>query len=350
MKRMKPMQPDTASRSKEQDKSKEKWKEFHGLEISTIEVPPLRPPRAGSEITTAEVPPLRPPKTSLEVSPVETASFRPPYIGLNLSSVAVEKAFRAPAASEIPPVSEDPVLKVRNKKPMACLYLLLAVSLLLWLVLATVAFLKFSKISEELEKLHVQYSDTVRNVSDAMEKAMMEQEEGRTEMQKALQELQDDSVDKGLEDARKEREKIRTKMDNEMEALSKKLDSACTLCRCPRDWLWNLGSCYYFSTDLRNWEGAQEFCISKSSHLLIVEEDETRYLMDHTKSHNYWIGLSKKANGWTWVDGSPLTFSKWNEGEPNNMQKREHCAEMYTSGKWNDHDCSFKKQWICEKN
>ncbi|XP_030053018.1 C-type lectin domain family 4 member G [Microcaecilia unicolor] len=347
MKKWKPMKSDKASRSKKQDKPRDKWKEFHGLEISTIEVPPLKPSRAGKEISTVEVPPLRPPRTDLAVSPVEATSFRPPNIGLNLSCTAVETAFRAPAAS--PPMTGDPVRKDKDKKPMTCLYFLLLVSLLLWLVLVTVAFLKFSKISEELERLHAQYSDTVRNVSETTLKAMTEQGEARTDMQRALQELQDNSVAKDLEDARKDREKIRTEVNNEMEALHKKIDSTCTLCRCPQDWHWNQGSCYYFSTDNRNWESAQEFCISKSAHLLIVEEDETRYLLDYIKPHSYWIGLRKKANVWTWVDGKPLTFSKWNYGEPNNMRQQEHCAEMYVTGKWNDFDCSIQKQWICEK-
>ncbi|XP_029441549.1 C-type lectin domain family 4 member G-like isoform X3 [Rhinatrema bivittatum] len=302
-KRPKPRHPGKASRPESQDKS---GKAFHGLEISTIEVPPSRPPRAG----------------------------------LNLSSAAVERAFRAP--SETPSGPENP------RKPTA-LYFLLALSLLLSLVLGAVAFVKFWRISEELERLHAGYSGAVRNVSVAVAEVRTEQGKGRTDMERALQELQDDGLAKGLQDAREDREKIRSKVEKEVAELRKAIDLSCTLCQCPQDWQWNLGSCYFFSTDTESWEAAQQFCISKSSYLLIVEEDETSYLLEHTKSHNYWIGLSRKGQDWIWVDGTPLQFSKWSEGEPNNMAKREHCAELYASGRWNDLDCSMKRPWICEK-
>jgi hypothetical protein len=67
-----------------------------------------------------------------------------------------------------------------------------------------------------------------------------------------------------------------------------------------------------------------------------------------------WIGLfdRSKNNKWQWVsDMSPLTFTSWASGEPNN--RKEACAEIYmtsSGGKWNDLLCSVRKQFICEKS
>ena len=63
-----------------------------------------------------------------------------------------------------------------------------------------------------------------------------------------------------------------------------------------------------------------------------------------------WIGVTDEHSEGTWVwdlDGSALSYSSWNGGEPNNWghsascdedgsctRSGEHCAEMYGTGKW----------------
>ncbi|XP_059518198.1 pulmonary surfactant-associated protein D-like [Myotis daubentonii] len=56
-----------------------------------------------------------------------------------------------------------------------------------------------------------------------------------------------------------------------------------------------------------------------------------------------------KKKGWfTYPGGKPLVYSNWNPGEPNNDGGKEHCVEMYTTGKWNDKVCGVKRLVICE--
>lgn len=54
---------------------------------------------------------------------------------------------------------------------------------------------------------------------------------------------------------------------------------------------------------------------------------------------------------WEWVsDLSPLTFTSWGPNEPNDA--KENCAHIH-SGKsfnWNDHFCTQKFIFICEKD
>eukprot|EP00058_Branchiostoma_floridae_P004028 XP_002589516.1 hypothetical protein BRAFLDRAFT_88387 [Branchiostoma floridae] len=47
-----------------------------------------------------------------------------------------------------------------------------------------------------------------------------------------------------------------------------------------------------------------------------------------------WIGLRKDGGSWKWRDGSPVTYSNWNPGEPNNYDgwiiATEACVAMYS--------------------
>ena len=57
-----------------------------------------------------------------------------------------------------------------------------------------------------------------------------------------------------------------------------------------------------------------------------------------------WIGLYRKADdAFYWIDDTPVTgqFSAWQNGEPNEVQKK--CVHIYSlwyaPGKWNDVKC-----------
>lgn len=55
--------------------------------------------------------------------------------------------------------------------------------------------------------------------------------------------------------------------------------------------------------------------------------------------------------GYQWSDGSPVGFTNWGSGEPNNHQGRENCVEMGIRSNysyWNDLNCDAVKDWICE--
>ena len=58
-----------------------------------------------------------------------------------------------------------------------------------------------------------------------------------------------------------------------------------------------------------------------------------------------WIGLYRKADdAFYWIDDTPVKgqFSAWQNGEPNDVQKKCVIYSMwYSSGKWNDAKCSL---------
>jgi gliding motility-associated-like protein len=54
-----------------------------------------------------------------------------------------------------------------------------------------------------------------------------------------------------------------------------------------------------------------------------------------------WIGLTdKKVEGtFEWYDGSPVTYTNWRVGEPNNSGGNENCTQIFPDGFWNDLNC-----------
>ena len=65
-------------------------------------------------------------------------------------------------------------------------------------------------------------------------------------------------------------------------------------------------------------------------------------------STDMWLGGSDNAyeGQWLWANGSPMTYTNWYSGEPNNHGGNEECLHM-RDGKWNDIKCSRKLDFIC---
>ncbi|XP_066288129.1 lectin-like [Branchiostoma lanceolatum] len=79
-----------------------------------------------------------------------------------------------------------------------------------------------------------------------------------------------------------------------------------------------------------------------------------------------WIGLTNihKKRPLTWVDGSRVSYTNWNSGEPNNNKLyvwsgEENCGSMYTKththwfkkknkGQWNDVACDENYPYVCK--
>nr|XP_056705992.1 pulmonary surfactant-associated protein D-like [Euleptes europaea] len=49
-----------------------------------------------------------------------------------------------------------------------------------------------------------------------------------------------------------------------------------------------------------------------------------------------------------YLNGDAITYSNWQQGEPNNEKGRENCVEIFVNGKWNDRSCGEKRLILCE--
>uniref|UniRef100_A0A8C7RAM9 Mannose receptor, C type 1b n=1 Tax=Oncorhynchus mykiss TaxID=8022 RepID=A0A8C7RAM9_ONCMY len=126
--------------------------------------------------------------------------------------------------------------------------------------------------------------------------------------------------------------------------------------RCHEGWF-PVGSrnyCFKFFTgpreDEKTWFEARDFCRVIGGDLLSIHSST-----DLHHGGTSWIGLSAQDpnTGYAWTDGSPLSFQHWMEGEPDNYNGVESCAEMRNSywdkeGSWNDVNCEDYNNWLCE--
>ncbi|KAM7400359.1 hypothetical protein PAMA_004852 [Pampus argenteus] len=104
----------------------------------------------------------------------------------------------------------------------------------------------------------------------------------------------------------------------------------------------------------KTWYEARDYCRAIGGDLLSIHS--TAELELQPKSYiSVWIGLSapNPNTGYVWSDGSPLQFQHWEDGEPNNKNNVESCAEFKihkqdTSGSWNDVHCEMYHEWFCQ--
>ena len=72
-----------------------------------------------------------------------------------------------------------------------------------------------------------------------------------------------------------------------------------------------------------------------------------------------WLGLIQSATattpdaGWTWNGTTPLGFTNWQSGVPDDRDNTENgaeqCAKLQTDGTWDDVTCSSSIDFLCER-
>ncbi|KAM7000517.1 CD209 antigen-like protein A [Tautogolabrus adspersus] len=116
-------------------------------------------------------------------------------------------------------------------------------------------------------------------------------------------------------------------------------------------------SCYYLTVQNRTWTESRDYCISQGGDLAIINSrDEQVFVNGLLGLGEYaWIGLTDSVTEgtWKWVDGTPVTTTFWQEGQPNSHEgKNQDCVEFWpsaTGGGWNDEKCSVSNLCICEQ-
>ena len=64
-----------------------------------------------------------------------------------------------------------------------------------------------------------------------------------------------------------------------------------------------------------------------------------------------WIGLTDTGDEgkFVWMsDGTEVTYADWYKGQPNDWKKGQDCVTYYKN-KWNDEECSERRQFLCQK-
>ncbi|HEY4308833.1 MAG TPA: lectin-like protein [Pirellulales bacterium] len=104
------------------------------------------------------------------------------------------------------------------------------------------------------------------------------------------------------------------------------------------------------------WADSEAEAVALGGHLATIDSQETQDFVLSTFGaysgfqHILWIGLydptqqtnpTDPAANYVWVDGSPITYTNWDPGEPNNAFGTEFWVAMYypnyhNPGAWND--------------
>ncbi|XP_008434299.2 ladderlectin-like isoform X1 [Poecilia reticulata] len=128
---------------------------------------------------------------------------------------------------------------------------------------------------------------------------------------------------------------------------------------CPTDWTAINDRCFRFIADVKTWAGAEKHCLTLDANLASVHNQEdndqlqTLIFTATRKSKEAWIGGSDahESNVWLWSDGTPMTYTNWCPGQPNNALNVQHCIQMNYSKKkcWDDVKCTTLLPSICIK-
>ena len=110
----------------------------------------------------------------------------------------------------------------------------------------------------------------------------------------------------------------------------------------------------YYSTEV-TWYTAKQFCEEQGGHLVTISDrDENIAVLNISDNKQVWMGGTDigREGLWKWVNGDPIGFTAWGNGEPNNAEDNDEGDENYlhlwADGTWNDACGCSKRGFVCE--
>ncbi|KAM4606060.1 macrophage mannose receptor 1 [Polymixia lowei] len=113
---------------------------------------------------------------------------------------------------------------------------------------------------------------------------------------------------------------------------------------------------YYINTDNLAMEDARAYCKKNFGELVVITgESERKFLwkqISRGTEGQYYIGMTVNLDkSFSWVDGTPVTYTSWERNEPNFANNDENCVTIYKGmGYWNDINCGLELPSICKRS
>ncbi|KAK3797104.1 hypothetical protein RRG08_060450 [Elysia crispata] len=130
---------------------------------------------------------------------------------------------------------------------------------------------------------------------------------------------------------------------------------------CPSGWSDFKQLCYKFTSTPKRWLEAQTFCESQAASLMTLHNQDTNDFLFETLLQNkdildnneIWFGLRETSFGdrreYVWIDGTPLDFQAWDDGQPNSFTVIESCGAAQTASQsWKISSCFERKAFVCQ--
>ncbi len=122
-------------------------------------------------------------------------------------------------------------------------------------------------------------------------------------------------------------------------------------------------TCYMLFNSIRTWQAAQADCLAVGANLVIIDSDAEQRIVGGLSANfppdgpDIWLGATDELveNSFVWVDGQPMVFQTWRDGEPNNNgpgDDPENCAVIEgdtAAHEWDDRSCIVAAPYICER-
>ncbi|MFV8753535.1 CotH kinase family protein [Nannocystaceae bacterium ST9] len=109
-----------------------------------------------------------------------------------------------------------------------------------------------------------------------------------------------------------------------------------------------------FCFALKNWSAAEVDCVDQGGHLISIHDQAMQDFVSSTAfsiaGSDWWIGINDLSleSTFAWSDASPVDYTAWAGGEPNNAGE-EDCGHIapWAGGGWNDLFCGSEIRYIC---
>lgn len=111
------------------------------------------------------------------------------------------------------------------------------------------------------------------------------------------------------------------------------------------------GHQYYCSLFLSDREGARAFATNNGGYLSTINSiAENDFLAAQLIDTRAYIGLSdeNQEGQYTWDNNEPVTFTNWEQNQPDDHNSSQNAVELQGSGKWNDCSKYHSKEFIIE--
>uniref|UniRef100_A0A3B3U2J6 C-type lectin domain-containing protein n=1 Tax=Poecilia latipinna TaxID=48699 RepID=A0A3B3U2J6_9TELE len=118
---------------------------------------------------------------------------------------------------------------------------------------------------------------------------------------------------------------------------------------CPFGWTLINNRCFQYVANNMTWAEAERNCLTLGANLASVHNSneynqiQTLIFTASHESKEVWIGGSnaQEDNIWLWSDGSPMSYTNWCRGQPDNTRGMQRCLQMNYSGTRKYHTCDF---------
>ena len=132
--------------------------------------------------------------------------------------------------------------------------------------------------------------------------------------------------------------------------------------RCPVGWSRHQDSCYFIPQRTATWYLAHHGCatVDRRARLASIHPNSSEFIKtlvtNFGAARGVWVGLVRNSDGysWVWSDGTPLDYTDWDRGQPNDAFFIEDYVHLgwkwYTKTRWHDNRASTTLNFLCQIN